>query len=83
MAEQPVVKAMRDGHLRPGEMRLLPTEKPPPTLHSRPILELLWFSAYHAAAQLAPWLSETSPYRLAVSSLSYATCASISKSDEP
>jgi hypothetical protein len=65
MAEQPVVKAMRDGQLRPGEMRLLPTDQPPPTLHSRPILELLWFSAFHAAAQLAPWLSETSPYRLA------------------
>jgi hypothetical protein len=65
MAEQPLVKAMRDGQLRPGELRLLPTEQPPPTLHSRPILELLWFSAYHAAAQLAPWLSETSSYRLA------------------
>jgi hypothetical protein len=64
MAEQPVVKAMRDGQLALGDLRLLPTEQPPPTLHSRPILELLWFSAYHCAEQLAPWLSETAPYRL-------------------
>jgi len=65
LAEQPVVNAMRDGQLVPAEMRLLPGEQPPASLHSRPILELLWFSAYHAASQLAPWLSDTVPYRLA------------------
>lgn len=56
--------AIREGTIRLDGLTPQKSAPPPDNLAPRAGQELFWFAAYHASAALAPWMEQTTAYRL-------------------